>query len=145
MIGVVPIARAMHLAHEAGLDLVEISPGAVPPVCKILSYSKYKYENKIKSKQGKKNQKSSTTKEIKLRSNIGQHDLDVKVKQMRLFFAEGGKVKISMRFRGREIAFAQLGIDLVNRVIKSLEDVAVVESKPKIESNQLSAVLSVKS
>ncbi|MEZ5896701.1 MAG: translation initiation factor IF-3 [Parvularculaceae bacterium] len=139
--GVMPTARALEIAAEAGLDLVEVSPGTQPPVCKILDFGKYKYQQQKKKNEAKKKQKVVEIKEIKMRPNIDSHDYEVKVKAMRRFFDEGDKVKVTLRFRGREMAHQQRGMELLDKVKLDFEDVAKVEQMPKLEGRQMMMVM----
>jgi len=139
--GVVSIAEALALAEEAGLDLVEISPNNKPPVCKILDYGKYKYQAQKKAAEARKKQKTIEIKEIKMRPNIDTHDYEVKMKAARRFFEEGDKVKVTLRFRGREMAHQDLGMKLLLRVRDELEEIAKVEFEPKLEGRQMIMVL----
>jgi translation initiation factor IF-3 len=139
--GVVETGVAIELATEAGLDLVEISPNATPPVCKILDYGKYKYQAQKKAAEARKKQKVVEVKEIKLRPMIDDHDYDVKMRAMRRFFEEGDKVKVTLRFRGREMAHQELGIKLLDRVRDDLATLAKVESSPRFEGRQMVMVL----
>ena len=131
----------MLLAEEAGLDLVEISPNAVPPVVKILDLGKLKYANQKKAAEARKNQKVIEIKEIKMRPTIDDHDYDVKMRAMKRFFDEGDKVKVTLRFRGREMAHQHLGMDLLTRVQKDTEVFAKLEQYPKMEGRQMMMVL----
>ena len=140
-IGVVTAREAMDLADEAGLDLVEISPNADPPVCKILDYGKYKYEAQKKKNEAKKKQKIIDVKEIKLRPNIDDHDYDVKMRNMRRFLGDGDKVKVTLRFRGREMAHQELGADVLKRVKADIDEIAKVEQEAKMEGRQLVMVM----
>jgi translation initiation factor IF-3 len=126
----------------AGLDLVEVSPNTNPPVCKILDYGKYKYQAQKKAAEARKNQKIIEIKEIKMRPNIDTHDYDVKMRSIRRFFEEGDKVKVTLRFRGREMAHTELGVDLLNRVKTDTIEIAKVESEPRLEGRQMVMVLS---
>ena len=135
--GVVDRETALRKADEAGLDLVEISPNAAPPVCKILDIGKYKYEEQKRKNEARKKQKVIEVKEIKLRPNIDDHDYDVKKRAMHRFLGEGDKVKVTLRFRGREMAHQELGIALLNRVRTDFEDEAKVESEPRPEGRQI--------
>ncbi len=128
---------ALILAEEAGLDLVEISPGVVPPVCKILDVGKYKYELQKKAAEAKKNQKIVEVKEVKLRPNIDDHDYDVKMRSMVRFLEEGDKVKVTLRFRGREMAHQSLGQQLLDKVATELDSLGKVESMPRLEGRQM--------
>mgnify|MGYP003334038492 CR=1 FL=1 len=136
-LGNVPIAEALAKAQEAGLDLVEISPNAEPPVCKLLDFGKYKYQEQKKQAEARKRQKVVEVKEIKLRPMIDDHDYQVKMRSMQRFFEEGDKVKITLRFRGREMAHQGLGIQLLERVRAEVADVAKVESEPRLEGKQM--------
>ena len=140
-LGVVPIAEALARAAEAGLDLVEISPNSVPPVCKILDYGKYKYQAQKKAAEARKKQRTVEIKEIKMRPNIDTHDYDVKMRSIRRFFEEGDKVKVTLRFRGREMAHQELGVQLLDRVKQDTSTVAKVESEPRLEGRQMVMVL----
>lgn len=133
MLGVMSSRDAMMKAQEFGLDLVEVNPAAAPPVCKILDYGKYKYEEQKKKKEAKKKQKVIEVKEIKLRPMIGEHDLQIKIRMMHEFLAEGDKVKISMRFRGREAANQKIGFEVMQKIIAGLADVGKPEADPKME------------
>ncbi len=138
----VPTRDAIAIAEEAGLDLVEVSPNTNPPVCKILDYGKYKYQAQKKAAEARKNQKIIEIKEIKMRPNIDTHDYDVKMRSIRRFFEEGDKVKVTLRFRGREMAHTELGVDLLNRVKSDTIEIAKVESEPRLEGRQMVMVLS---
>lgn len=144
MIGVVSRNEALERAVEAGLDLVEIAGNADPPVCKILDYGKYKYEEQKKKNEARKKQKVIEVKEIKLRPGIDDHDYDVKMRAMKSFIDEGDKVKITMRFRGRELAHQDLGMNVLMRVRTDLDEIAKVEQFPKMEGKQMTMVMSPK-
>jgi translation initiation factor IF-3 len=139
--GVTNIQTALAIAQEAGLDLVEIVPNANPPVCKILDYGKYKYQAQKKAAEARKKQKVVEVKEIKIRPMIDDHDYDVKMRSMRRFFQEGDKVKVTLRFRGREMAHQELGIQLLERVKNDTAPLAKVEQEPKFEGRQMVMVL----
>ena len=139
--GPTDIQIALARAQEAGLDLVEIAPNSVPPVCKILDYGKYKYQAQKKAAEARKKQKVVEVKEIKLRPMIDDHDYDVKMRSMQRFFEEGDKVKITLRFRGREMAHQNLGMELLNRIQKDTETIAKTEQWPKLEGRQMMMVL----
>jgi len=139
--GVRDFREALALAQEAGLDLVEIAPNSVPPVCKILDYGKFKFQSQKKAAEARKKQKVVEIKEIKLRPMIDDHDYDVKMRAMRRFFDEGDKVKITLRFRGREMAHQDLGAKLLNRVKEDIVEIAKVEQEPKYEGRQIVMVL----
>jgi translation initiation factor IF-3 len=139
--GVVQIPDALQLAEEQGLDLVEIAPNSVPPVCKLLDYGKFKYQSQKKAAEARKNQKTVEVKEIKMRPNIDSHDYDVKMRSMRRFFEEGDKVKVTLRFRGREMAHQEIGLRLLFKVRDEVTDSAKVESDPSLEGRQMVMVL----
>ncbi len=139
--GVVRTEEAIAIAQKAGLDLVEVSPNTQPPVCKILDYGKYKYQQQKKKAEAKKKQKVVEIKEIKMRPNIDQHDYDVKSRAMKRFFEEGDKVKVTLRFRGREMAHQERGADLLKRVQDDFEEIAKVEQFPKMEGRQMMMVM----
>lgn len=143
-VGVVSIEKALELAAEAGLDLVEISPNASPPVCKILDAGKFKYENQKKANIARKKQKIIEVKEIKLRPTTDTHDLEVKMRAIQKFLGEGDKVKVTLRFKGREMAHQELGFKVLQQVRNSLGDAAAVEQEPKPEGRQLVMVLAPK-
>ncbi len=140
-IGVVAVAAAIESAENAGLDLVEVSPNTDPPVCKVLDYGKYKYQKQKKRKEAKKKQKTVEIKEIKIRPNIDVHDYQVKLKAMHRFFEDGDKVKVTLRFRGREMAHQELGMDLLMRLQEEIDEVAKVEMPPKAEGRQIVMVM----
>ena len=144
MVGIVLIRDALIAAEEAGLDLVEIAPNADPPVCKILDSGKYKYELQKKAAEARKKQKIIEVKEIKMRPNIDDNDYDVKMRSARRFIEEGDKVKVTMRFRGREMAHQDLGMNVLVRVRDELESMAKVEQMPKLEGRQMIMVLAPK-
>ena len=139
--GTVPIQTALEKAAEAGLDLVEISPNASPPVCKLLDYGKYKFQAQKKAAEARKKQKVVEVKEIKLRPMIDDHDYDVKMRAMKRFFEEGDKVKVTLRFRGREMAHQELGTKLLDRVKDDLGPLAKVEMDARLEGRQMVMVL----
>lgn len=136
-LGVVSPQQGMSLADEAGLDLVEISPNADPPVCKIMDLGKFKYEQQKREAEARKKQKVIEVKEIKFRPNTDTHDYDVKMRSIRKFLEEGDRVKVTMRFRGREMAHQDLGRELLRRVADDLEELAKVENMPKVEGRQM--------
>jgi translation initiation factor IF-3 len=141
MIGVVSAREALMRAYEVGMDLLEISPNAVPPVCKITDYGKYKYEQQKKANEARKKQKVVELKEIKVRPNIDDHDYETKMKQMKSFIAEGDKVKVTLRFRGREMAHQDLGIKVLERIRTELGEAIKVEQMPRLENRQMIMVL----
>lgn len=136
------IRDALAQADEAGLDLVEISPNAEPPVCKILDYGKYKYEMQKKAAEARKKQKIVDIKEVKLRPSIEDHDYQVKMRNVRRFLEEGDKVKVTLRFRGREMAHQDIGMALLKRMKEELADVSKPELEPRLEGRQMMMVLS---
>ena len=144
MIGVVPLAEGLNRADEAGMDLVEVSPNADPPVCKILDYGKFKYIAQKKANETRKKQKTIDVKEIKMRPNIDNHDYDVKMRAMQKFLGEGDKVKVTLRFRGREMAHHELGRKVLERVRVDLEEPAKVEQFPQMEGRQMIMILAPK-
>ncbi|TDW58818.1 translation initiation factor IF-3 [Oceanimonas baumannii] len=142
--GVVSINEALSAASEAGVDLVEISPNAEPPVCRIMDYGKFLYEKSKATKEQKKKQKQIQVKEIKFRPGTDEGDYQVKLRNLIRFLEEGNKAKVTLRFRGREMAHQELGFDLLNRIKTELEELAVVESFPKLEGRQAVMVLAPK-
>lgn len=144
MQGVMSAREALIRAYDVGLDLVEISPNAVPPVCKILDYGKYKYEQQKKANEARKKQKVVEIKEIKVRPNIDDHDYDVKMRQMKTFISEGDKVKVTLRFRGREMAHQDLGAKVLERIRSELGETIKVEQFPRLENRQMIMVLAPK-
>jgi translation initiation factor IF-3 len=144
MLGVVTRNDALAKAVEAGYDLVEVSPNADPPVCKILDFGKYKYEEQKRRNEARKKQKVIEVKEIKLRPGIDDHDYDVKMRSMLKFIDEGDKVKVTMRFRGRELAHQELGMNVLMRVKDDLDKVAKIEQVPRMEGRQMTMVMSPK-
>ena len=141
MIGTMSVNDAIRKAEEAGLDLVEVSPNASPPVCKIIDFGKYKYEVQKKKNEAKKKQKIVSVKEIKLRPNIDPHDLGIKTRQMKGFLANGDKVKITLRFRGREMAHIELGRALLDKVKNEFGESAKLELPPRMEGRQMIMIL----
>lgn len=144
MIGVVPTRRAIEIAKEAGLDLVEISPNASPPVCKILNYSKFRYTLQKKDKEAKKKQKKIETKEIKLSPRIAGGDYQIKLRNAKKFIEEGNKVRVSLAFRGREITHNEVGFAIINRFMQDMLEVSEVELAPKMEGKQILMILTAK-
>ena len=144
MVGIVTRNEALEMAAQAGLDLVEIAPNADPPVCKILDFGKFKYEEQKKKNEAKKKQKVIEVKEIKLRPSIDDHDYDVKMRSVTKFIGEGDKVKVTMRFRGRELAHQEIGMNVLMRVKGDLDEIAKVEQFPRMEGRQLTMVVSPK-
>ncbi len=144
MLGVMTARDALLKAYDAGLDLLEISPNAVPPVVKILDYGKYKYEQQKKANEARKKQKVVEIKEVKVRPNIDDHDYDVKMRAMKSFIGEGDKVKVTLRFRGREMAHQDLGIKVLERIRQELGETIKVEQMPRLENRQMIMVLAPK-
>jgi translation initiation factor IF-3 len=136
-IGLVTPGRAMQLAEEAGLDLVEISPNATPPVCKIMDFGKFKYETQKKEAEARKKQKIIEIKEVKFRPNTDTHDYEVKMRNVIRFLEEGDKVKVTLRFRGREMAHQDLGRVLLDRVAEDVKELGKIESMPRVEGRQM--------
>ncbi len=140
-LGLVDKEIGLEEAQKNNLDLVEVSPEANPPVCRIMDYGKYRYMIEKRTKQGKKKQKGSTLKEIKIRPNIGEHDYEFKLKQISKFLEDGNRVKITVMFRGREMKFLELGRELLDRVISETGEIAKVERKPKLEGKNMTLIL----
>jgi translation initiation factor IF-3 len=141
MLGVMATRDAQRMADERGLDLVEITPNAVPPVCKIMDYGKFKYEESIRAKKARKSQKVQKVKEIKFHPGTDTNDFDYKIKQIKSFIAEGCKVKLTLQYRGRENAHRELGEDVINRVLETLGDECFVEQAPKTLGRVLGALI----
>ena len=143
-VGVVPRSQALQMAEEVGLDLVEVAPQAVPPVCKLLDFGKFKYEAQKKAAEARKRQKTIDVKEIKMRPGIDDHDYDVKMRAIHRFLEEGDKVKVTLRFRGREMAHQELGARLLDKVRDETVETSKVEQSPKMEGRQMVMVLAPK-
>ena len=143
--GIMSLMEALDIAKEQGLDLVEVAPQAVPPVVKIMDYGKFKFENEKKVRDSKKKQKLLKLKEIRMQPKIDEHDLDFKSKHVKEFLAEGNKVKVTVRFRGRELAHTELGLDVLNDVLKRIEGEYAMDKAPAMEGRFMSMVLSPKS
>ena len=141
MRGVMTVREGIALAEEVGLDLVEVSPGAVPPVCKVLDYGKYKYEQQKKAAEARKKQKIVELKEIKVRPGIEKHDYEVKMRAIRRFLEEGDKVKVTMRFRGREMAHQEIGMAVLKRIRDEVLDLAKIDMEPRFEGRQIIMIL----
>lgn len=144
MVGVVGLFEALRMADEADLDLVEVSPNADPPVCKILDAGKYKYELQKKENEARKKQKVVDIKEVKLRPTIGDHDYQIKMRHAKEFLADGDKVKFTLRFRGREMAHQDIGMQVLQRVQQDIAELAKVESMPRLEGKQMIMMVSPK-
>lgn len=140
-VGIVPIEEALEAADKAKLDLVEVSPNAKPPVCRIMNYGKYKYEISKKSKKARKNRSIIHVKEIKMRPEISDHDFNFKLRHAEEFFKRGDKVKFSLVFRGREILHKEIGENVLNRIIETLQDIAVIESSIRKDGNNLTMIM----
>ena len=143
-LGVVSLREALDKAEELNLDLVLVAPGAMPPVCKIMNYGKYKFEQAKKEKEAKKKQKTLEVKEIRITPNIEEHDLGFKCKNARKFIEDGNKLKITVRFRGREVNNSKMGENVLNKFIEQLSDIAVVERSPKLEGRNMFIMLAKK-
>ena len=143
-VGVLPIEKALEMAEDKDLDLVLVAPNAKPVVCKIMNYGKYKFEQAKREKESRKNQKAVEVKEIRVSSNIGQHDFDFKSKNARNFLENGNKVKFTLRFRGRELNNSKAGEAILNKFAESLEDIANVEKRPFLEGKTMFIILSKK-
>ena len=141
MVGILSVEEGIDLAYEAGLDLVEISPNAEPPVCKVLDYGKYKYEEQKRKNEARKKQKTIDVKEIKMRPGIDEHDYQVKLRSMLRFLEDGDKVKVTIRFRGRELVHNELGMKVLDRVRDETEELAKVEAFPRLEGRMMTMVL----
>jgi translation initiation factor IF-3 len=139
--GEMPISAALEAAREAALDLVEVSPNSNPPVCKILDYGKFRFEEQKKKSETRKKAKRIELKEIKVRPNIDDHDYEVKMRAIHRFFEEGDKVKVTLRFRGREMQHTNIGMDLLDRMRNELESIAKVEHEPRFEGRQVVMVM----
>ncbi len=137
MIGIVPLEKGLNLASEVGLDLVEVSPNANPPVCKVIEYGKFKYAAQKKAAEARKKQKVIEVKEIKYRPNIDEHDYEIKLKSIKKFINSGDKVKITMRFRGREMSHQDLGAKVLQRIREDLNETIKIEQYPKLEGKQM--------
>mgnify|MGYP001338957460 FL=1 len=139
--GIVPISQALEIAEERGLDLVEVAPSAKPPVCRLMDYGKFKFEQSKREKEARKKQKVISVKEVKLRPNIDEHDFLVKARNARRFLSSGDKVKVTIMFRGREITHPELGEKLSLRMVEELSDVSAVEKPPKVEGRNMVTIL----
>ena len=142
MIGVMPSSRALDIARERNLDLVEVSPNAIPPVCKLMDYGRYKYEQAKKENEARKNQKTVNQKEIRLRPRTDEHDVDVKTRKIQEFLAEGDKVRVSVQFRGAEMRHPDIGRKLLDEIADVLKGSAVIERSPIMEGRMMSMIVS---
>lgn len=140
-LGIYPTREALRLAHERGLDLVEVAPNANPPVCRFLDYGKFMYERAKREREARRAQKQVDVKEIRIRPKIADHDVMVKTNQARDFLAEGAKVRVRVRFRGREITHQEIARELLDRIAEQMSDVAVVEQRPAMEGNTMLMIL----
>jgi translation initiation factor IF-3 len=143
-VGIIPTYKALATAGDFGLDLVEISPNANPPVCKIMDYGRYKYEQTKKKQEAKKKQSTFQVKEIKIRPKTGEHDLKIKINHIKRFIGKKDKVKVTVVFRGREIALSELGRNLLKQIAEEIDDIATVEQYPKFEGRTMMMILSPK-
>ena len=143
-IGVIPTREALETARERGLDLVEVQPNAVPPVCRLMDYGRFRYEESRKERESRKKAKTVALKEIRMKPKIGEHDVDTKARNARRFLEAGDRVKISVRFRGRENLHQEIGRDLLLGMIDRLTDVAIVDQQPRSEGQDMSILLSPK-
>ncbi len=143
-LGVIKTPDAVRQAKEAGYDLVEVAPNAEPPVCRIMDFGKFKYEQSKKQHRTRQHQKSTQVKEIKLRPRTDKHDLETKIRQIRVFLDEGNKTKVTVMFRGREMANKELGFTAINRVVEELKEFGVIESPPRLEGRNLFMIVSPK-
>lgn len=141
MVGVVPVKQGLAMAEDAGLDLVEISPNAEPPVCKVMDFGKFKYEAQKKANEARKKQKVIEIKEIKMRPNIDTHDYEIKMRAVKKFIEGGDKVKFTLRFRGREMSHQEMGMKLMNQVKADMAELVKVESEPRLEGRQMVMVI----
>ena len=143
-LGIVPAREAVRIAFEKGLDLVEVAPNAKPPVCRIMDYGKFKYEESKREREARKKQRVISIKEVKMRPNIEDHDFDVRLKQTERFLQDGDKVKCTIMFRGREIVHADLGKAVLERLVERVKDICLVERPPKVEGRNMIMILSPK-
>lgn len=143
-LGIVSIQQALDIAAEKNLDLVKIAPNAVPPVCKVMDYGKFRFEMTKKEKEQRKNQKVVDTKEVRLTPNIDDHDFFTKLNNAKKFLKSGNKVKVTVRFRGREVTHSSLGEDILNRFASEIEEVGIIDKKPKMEGRNMSMFISPK-
>lgn len=142
MIGVVPLRDALNMAHEKNLDLVEVSPNADPPVCRIMDYGKFLYDRDKRERKARKAQKSVEIKEIRLSPKIGEHDIDFRIRDAHRWLEEGLKVRVRVRFRGREITYPEIGQNMLQQVAERLSDVATIENPPRMEGRSMLMILS---
>lgn len=143
--GIMPLKEAMRIAEEQGLDLVEVAPNATPPVCRVMNYGKYKYQQSKRSQEARKHQTVIQVKEVKLRPRTEEHDFQFKLRHAKRFLSEGNKVKISILFRGRELAHPEFGRDMMNRFLEEVKDIMVIEQAPRLEGRNMVMVVAPKS
>lgn len=143
-LGIKPFREALRIAQDMGLDLVNVAPQAKPPVCRIMDYGKFKYEQSKKEREARKKQKIVQVKEVRLTPNIEEHDLQTKLRNVRKFLEHGDKVKLTIRFRGRQIAHAELGQQVLDRLAKEVEDIGAIERNPMLEGRQMIMILAPK-
>lgn len=143
-VGILPLKEAMKIAEEQGLDLVEVSPNSQPPVCRIMNYGKYKYQQSKRTQEARKHQTIILVKEVKVRPRTEEHDFQFKLRHVKRFLSEGNKVKISMLFRGREIAHPEFGRELLNRFLEEVKDLIVLEQAPRLEGRNMVMILAPK-
>ena len=141
-LGVMPLYQALEIARKQGLDLVEVAPTSVPPVCRIMDYGKYKYQQAKKEREIRKNQKVSVLREIRFRPKIGAHDFEAKVRSVKKLLGEGDKVKVTIMFRGREITHSDIGLKLLQRVVELVKDVSTMDKHPLMEGQRMFIILS---
>jgi len=141
-VGVITLREALDMAQERGFDLVEVAPNAVPPVCRLMDYGKYRYEQTKKEREARKNQSQQELKELRVKPKTDEHDLEVKANQARRFLQRGDKVKFTVRFRGRELAHPDIGREILERLVEDLRDVAMLDQKPVMEGKSISMILS---
>lgn len=144
-VGVLPVKEAIKIAEERGLDLVEVAPNSQPPVCRIMNYGKYKYQQSKRTQEARKHQTVIRIKEVKVRPRTEEHDFQFKLRHVKRFLDEGNKVKISILFRGREIAHPEFGKELLNRFVEGVKDVTVIEQSPRLEGRNMVMILAPKS
>ena len=142
--GIMPLKEAMKIAEEQGMDLVEVAPNAKPPVCRVMNYGKYKYQQSKRSQEARKHQTVIQVKEVKLRPRTEEHDFQFKLRHAKRFLSEGNKVKISILFRGRELAHPEFGRDMMNRFLEEVKDIMVVEQAPRLEGRNMVMVVAPK-
>jgi translation initiation factor IF-3 len=143
-LGILSVKEAIRIAEEQGLDLVEVAPGAAPPVCRIMNYGKYKYQQSKRSQEAKKHQTVIQVKEVKIRPRTEEHDFQFKLRHVKRFLGEGDKVKITLLFRGREIAHPEFGRDMLNRILEEVKDQTVIEQAPRLEGRNMVMILAPK-